>query len=100
MRLILPASENAQPDLCGLWVTLHAVYRQWSLARPDAPERADIAAHLERQLVGLAHIPAEDWHALLAVQLSLAAYSWCKGGTMKPIMKVWEQIYEAALAAP
>ena len=55
---------------------------------------------MERQLVGLAHIPAEDWHALLAVQLSLAAYSWCKGGTMKPIMKVWEQIYEAALAAP
>ena len=102
--MVLPHAKDETADLCGLWVTLHAVFRQWSLARPDAPERAEIEAHVQRQLSELSAVSAQDWAALIALQgltpLSLAAYSWCQGAHLKGMLDLWGQVYDAAEAAP
>ena len=105
MRLVLPTDKSeSEVDPCGLWVTLHAVYRQWALARPEAVERGSIAAHIERQLEGLGSIPCQDWKALLTVQgvtpLGLAMLSWTKDAELKDIMETWGAIYEQAKDAP
>ena len=104
MHLLLPTDKGDTPDLCSLWVTLHAVYAQWSLARPDAPERGDIAGHLRRQLEGLSKISSETWSSLMSLQgmspLGLAAYSWCTGASLKGLVSLWSEVHVAAQEAP
>lgn len=104
MRLIVPNTKNDAPDLCGLWVTLHAVYSQWSLARPEVLERADIETHLRRQLATLSAVPEEAWSQLMALQglslLSLAAYSWCEGANLRALVDLWGGVHEAAKEVP
>ena len=104
MHLVTAHNKDEAPDLCGLWVTLHAVYTQWSLARPEAPERKDISDHLFRQLSDMSAIKADDWQTLMTVQgvtpLSLAAYSYCEGASLKALVDTWGKVYEVAKELP
>jgi len=103
MPFALRIFDEAKPDLCNTWVTLHAVFKEWQYYSNDHTRQTEIATHLERQLNELNVISNHSWRSLLELQgvtpIGLAALSWTQGAHLKDVIPIWASIRAENLLA-